>query len=79
MGTLGEPTSRGEFLMSECCSEFEIELYNTYRPEDPNNVNIRIRQLDWAYDGYRVTVWFHQPAGEWVALETSRYSDNIEF
>ena len=77
--SLGEPAGRGEFAMSECCSEFEVELHNTYRPGDPNNVNVRIRQLDWAYDGYRVTVWFHQPAGEWVALETSRYSDGIEF
>ncbi len=76
---LGPPASESKFTMAQCCSEFEIELYNTYPPDDGKHAKVRIRQLDWDYEGYRVTLWLHQRDGEWVVLETSRYSDNVEF
>ena len=74
----GEPSSRREFPMGECCSEFEIELYNTYPPKAGHD-KVVIRQWDWDYEGYTLTVWLHQLEGQWVALETCRYGDGVEF
>lgn len=76
---LGEPTGTREFVMRDCCHEFEIELYNTYPPDDPKNADVQIRQWTWTYDGYAVTVWLHQVEGKWVALDTIRYADDVEF
>ncbi len=64
--------------MGECCSEFEIELYNTYPPNSGHEAVV-IRRWDWDFEGYAVTVWFHLDGGAWVVLDTSRYSDDVEF
>lgn len=78
LAEFGEPTSKREFSMGECCSEFEIELYNTY-PPDAGHDGVRIRQWNWDYDGYTLTVWLHARDGVWQVLETSRYTDDVEF
>ncbi len=75
---LGPPTSKRELRMGDCCSEFEIELYNTY-PPNAGHEAVVIQQWTWAYDGYAVTLWFHSVEGMWTVLETSRYSDDVEF
>lgn len=75
----GPPTSSRSFTMAECCSEFSIELYNTYRPDDPSTAAVEIQQRDYDYDGYTMTLWLHAPQGSWVVLETSRYGDDVEF
>ncbi len=75
---LGPPTSTGEQRMGECCSEFEVELYNTYPPNAGHDAVV-IRRWDWDYEGYAVTVWFHLDGDGWVVLDTSRYSDDVEF
>jgi hypothetical protein len=78
LAELGDPTSKREFSMGECCNEFEIELYNTY-PPDAGHERVRIRQWDWDYDGYTLTVWLHERDSAWQVLETSRYGDDVEF
>lgn len=78
LAEFGEPTSKREFSMGECCDEFEIELYNTY-PPDAGHEAVRIRQWDWDYDGYTLTAWLHERDGVWQVLETSRYSDEVKF
>jgi hypothetical protein len=75
----GKPTQDREFPMSECCGEFQIELYNTYPPDDPATAQVRIRELTWEYDGYALTVWLHAPDEAWLALDTIRYTDDLEF
>jgi hypothetical protein len=75
---LGPPTSKRELRMGDCCTEFEIELYNTY-PPNAGHEAVVIQQWTWAYDGYAVTLWFHPVEGTWTVLETSRYSDDVEF
>jgi hypothetical protein len=76
---LGEPNSKREFPMKECCTEFQIELYNTYPPDEPAHADVMIREWTWSYDGYAVTVWLHRVDETWVVLDTSRYSDDVEF
>lgn len=78
VGRLGPFDATKNFVMADCCHEFEIELYNTYPPGEGHD-EVAIRRLDWAFDGYAVSVWFHKPEGEWVALDTCRYGDNVEF
>ncbi len=74
----GEPSSKREFAMADCCTEFEIELYNTY-PPDSGHERVMIRDWTWKYEGYALTVWLHQRDGKWQVLDTSRYSDDVEF
>lgn len=75
---LGEPSNKRSFPMSECCTEFQIELYNTY-PPDGDHGEVQIHEWTWGYDGYALTVWFHERDGTWLALDTCRYSDDVEF
>ena len=75
---LGPFDSSKDFEMGDCCHEFEIELYNTYPPGKGHD-GVEIRRLDWEFEGYRVSVWFHRPDGDWVALDTCRYADGVDF
>ncbi|MEZ4383816.1 MAG: hypothetical protein R3A79_20960 [Nannocystaceae bacterium] len=78
LARFGAPTSRRTFTMAECCTEFEIELYNTYRPNEGHDA-VEIHEWTWAYTGYALTVWFHRQGDAWLALDTSIYDDGVEF
>jgi hypothetical protein len=76
---LGAPDREHEFVMRDCCTEFQIELYNTYPPGVAEHAEVPIREWTWQYDGYALTVWLHRLGDVWTVLETSRYSDDTEF
>ena len=78
---LGEPTRTKTFTMAECCHEFEIELYNTYPPDDPATATVPIQEWTYDYDGYALTLWLHapDPVRGWVVLNNIRYDDDIRF
>ena len=76
---LGNPSYEYVFTMADPLSEFQIELYNIYPPDSPGNAQIEIRECTWRYSRYRLTVWFHKPNGEWIALDTCRYRNGILF
>ncbi len=78
LAELGEPTSKRTFAMKDCCHEFEIELYNTYPPNAGHDA-VEIHQWTWDYDGYSLTLWFHDKGGGWTVLDTIRYADDVEF
>jgi hypothetical protein len=78
LAALGEPTTKREFQMRECCTEFQIEIYNTY-PPGAGHDDVLIREWTWDYEGYAVTIWLHEHDGAWLALDTCRYSDDVEF
>ncbi|MCA9635535.1 MAG: hypothetical protein KC420_05810, partial [Myxococcales bacterium] len=78
LAELGEPTRRREFTMAECCTEFQIELLNTYPPKSGHEAVV-IREWTWTYEGYALTAWLHEVEGEWRVLDTCRYSDDVEF
>lgn len=78
LAEFGEPTAKKTFTMGECCNELEIELNNTYPPNEGHD-DVEIQQWDWDYDGYTLTVWLHRVDDAWRVLETSRYSDDVEF
>lgn len=74
----GKPTHERTFKMADCCHEFEIELYNTYPPKKGHD-EVQIHEWTWDYEGYRLTVWTHLAGADWVALDTIRYSNDVEF
>ncbi len=75
----GEPTTKREFTMGECCTEFEIELLNTY-PKDGRHEAVEIHQWTWVYDDYSLTVWLHDTGWPgWEVLDTIRYLNDVEF
>ena len=76
---LGAPAYEYAFTMDTPLNEFQIELYNTYPPGSPNNLNVEIRECTWEYSRHRLTVWFHKPQGTWIALDTCRYKNGIMF
>ncbi len=78
LARFGKPDHERAFEMADCCHEFEIELYNTY-PPDKGHDHVQIHEWTWDYDGYKLTVWTHESGDEWVALDTIRYADGVEF
>ncbi|HFE44156.1 MAG TPA: hypothetical protein ENJ18_01500 [Nannocystis exedens] len=74
----GEPDSKREFAMADCCTEFEIELYNTYPPNSGHD-EVKIREWTWKYGGYALTVWLHKQGDNWRVLDTCRYGNDVEF
>ena len=76
---LGAPDHEYAFTMDEPLGEFQVELYNTYPPGSPDNKNVQIRECTWQHAHHRVTVWFHKPHNEWVALDSCRYGNDVVF
>jgi len=76
---LGKPVSKQEFSMAECCSEFQIELMNTYNPHDATSKNIRIRQWQWNHLDKHLVLWFHKVGDEWIVLDTVKWPDGVDF
>lgn len=75
---LGPPASNEAFTMGACCSEYDIELYNTYPPGQGHEA-VPIERWTWLYDGYVVALWFHKVEGTWTVLDTLRYGEGTEF
>jgi hypothetical protein len=78
LAEFGEPTRTREFTMGQCCENMEIGLRKTY-PSNAGHDDVRIRQWDWDYDGYKLTVWLHLRDGVWQVVETLRHVNNIKF
>ena len=79
LNRLGTPSHEYMFTMDKPLGEFQIELYNTYPPNSPDNGNVEIRECTWEYSRHRLTVWFHKPDEKWIALDTCRYRNGIVF
>lgn len=75
---LGPPTRKEAFTMGECCSEYDIELYNTYPPQMGHDA-VPIERWTWVYSGFTVALWFHKVEGTWTVLDTVRYGEGTEF
>ena len=75
---MGPPTSKEALTMGECCTEYDIELYNTYPPNVGHDA-VKIERWTWIYDGFVVALWFHQVDGTWTVLDTVRYDEGTEF
>lgn len=78
LAEFGEPATRRSFKMKDCCNEFEVELNNTYPPRKKHD-DVEIHEWTWRYEGYSLTLWLHDAGKGWEVLETSRYSDDVEF
>ncbi|MFT5585947.1 MAG: hypothetical protein ACI9VR_003543 [Cognaticolwellia sp.] len=75
---MGPPTKKRAFTMADCCSEYDIELYNTYAPNGGHDA-VAIEHWSWAYDGYTAALWFHQIDGTWTVLNSVRYGEGTDF
>ena len=75
---MGPPTSKEILTLGDCCSEYDIELYNTYPPNSGHD-DLEIARWTWQYDGYTVAIWLHQVEGTWIVLNSVRYSARTEF
>jgi len=80
---MGQPDFRQDITLhaGETLSEFIIEVHNTYPPDDPSIEGTIIRHLQWERNGYSEAVFLHQSSsdGEWVVLESMKWSNDVEF
>jgi hypothetical protein len=76
---LGKPDLDESYQMRDAGGEFRIELRNTYRLDRPGNEDVEIRELWWKHSRFTVAVWFHQIDGQWVALDSCRWKQGIQF
>lgn len=77
--SLGQADTSRDFVMGECCHEFEVELYNTYPPDEPEHADVPIRQRSWHVGDHILTAWFHQKDHEWIVLNTHLWHKDTEF
>lgn len=79
----GAPDCETELILhaGETLNEFYIEINNTYRPEDPTIEGRVIRHLQWDRYGYSEAVFLHRPdpEGDWIVLESVKWSNDVEF
>ena len=76
---LGADCQVQNLVVADCGVEFRVEIFNTYDPRKPENTSVPIREVVWDRSGYSVAVWFHQVDSEWVALDTLRWVDGVQF
>jgi hypothetical protein len=77
--SFGPADKSRDFVMGDCCHEFEIELYNTYPPDEPEHADVQIRERSWHIGDHILTAWFHQEDDEWVVLNTHLWHKHTEF
>jgi hypothetical protein len=77
--TLGEPERRETFRLGERPDEFHISLQNFYPLSEPANAKVQVQELTWTKGKCRLTVWLHNKGGNWVGLDSIRYSTEAEF
>ncbi|MFT7579720.1 MAG: hypothetical protein ACI9MR_001386 [Myxococcota bacterium] len=73
----GKPARTYAFKMGDGIPEFRIELLNTYAPG--TNKDVEILEHTYQLEGYRFTIWYHEKAKGWLALEAVSYVDGVQF
>lgn len=76
---LGPPDAHEEFNMADGCHGARAALFRHYERAGGENPNVVIREDSWRYDGYGLRVWFHLVEEQWLALDTVRASDTVDF
>ena len=77
---LREPDWQLDYTMADSPGgEFRVELYNTYPPGNAMAMQARIKELQWHRTRYYIAVWLHRVNGEWIALDSCRWKEGIEF
>lgn len=79
VGYYGPPHHTREFLMSACCTEFTIGLWNTYPPSNPANAHVAIQEIQWDYPLHHMTMWLHRIDGEWRVVTGLRWKKGVDF
>jgi hypothetical protein len=50
-----------------------------YPPDRPDSRDVAIKELWWKRRRYTVVVWFHQVGEQWIAFDTCRWKEGVEF
>lgn len=73
------PETSEQVKLGDGLSEFQIELYNFFPPDDPNTAHVVVLQEGWAFEGYCITVWYRGDTGDWKAFDSIEYPDDMVF
>lgn len=79
--TWGPSDEQLTFWVKDGPHEYQIELLNVFRPDDPQTQKVEIHEDTWDEDGYTFVLWSFRksPDAEWVAVQAMSYEDGIEF
>lgn len=76
---LGEPANEWELTSADVAGEFQIEIWNTYPPDDPVAFQVPLHGATWHDGDDRITLWYHTVDNEWVVFESCRWHKDIVF
>jgi len=75
----GAPVTRESFRAEERQGEFYVGIEDVYPSTDPRNRDVPLQEWTWKAGDCTLTVWFHQQAGVWRALDDVYWHKNVEF
>jgi len=78
---LGSPAETQEYTIAEAPTKHWNHgiLFETYPKTDPQNRDIRIKELTWEDGDYVIKACFHSVDEEWVALAATRFHKDTRF
>lgn len=75
----GPPTERETFRVEERGGEFYATVQSAYPTMDRKNWDVPIQEWTWTSGECILTVWFHRPGGEWIALDDIYRNERVAF
>lgn len=75
----GQPSQRETFRVEERGGEFYATVHSAYPTTDRNNRDVPIQEWTWMSGECILTVWFHRPAGVWIALDDIYRNERVAF
>lgn len=79
--TYGPSDSASTFFVKDGVHEYQVELRNVFRDDDPEFDKVEIHEDTWDEDGFTFVLWSFRKAAEqpWEAVQAMSYSDDVEF
>lgn len=78
---LGTPTETQEYTIADAPTKNWNHgiLFETYPTADPENQDVKIRELTWEDGDYLIKACFHSVDEEWTALGAARFHKDVRF
>jgi hypothetical protein len=75
----GPPKERESYRAGDRGGEFYVAIESAYPSKVSANRDVPIEEWTWTSGECILTVWFHRPSGEWVALDDIYRNEEVAF
>jgi len=75
----GPPKERDSYRAGDRGGEFYVAIESAYPSKVPANRDVAIEEWTWTSGECILTVWFHKPSGDWIALDDVYRNEDVAF